>query len=81
MTKAFRNSGSTYLQGDESFFSQVHLDDNQVQQYIDNPRGLRFSERQENRVKNSIRDNIEDIAEEAESGVQITEWNPASWTI
>ena len=59
MTKAFRNSGSTYLQGDESFFSQVHLDDNQVQQYIDNPRGVRFSERRENRVKNSIRDNIE----------------------
>lgn len=66
MTKAFRNSGSTYLQGDESFFSRVHLDDNQVQQYIDNPRGVRFSERQENRVKNSIRDNIEDIAEEAD---------------
>lgn len=66
MTKAFRNSGSTYLQGDESFFSRVHLDDNQVQQYIDNPRGVRFSERQENRVKNSIRDNIEDIAEDAD---------------
>ena len=66
MTKAFRNSGSTYLQGYESFFSQVPLENDQVQQYIDNPRGVHFSEWQENRVKNSIRDNIEDIAEEAD---------------
>ena len=73
LTRTFKRSGA-YVQPDSPVFSEVSLNDYQVQDYIDNPQSVSFNDRQESLINEGIRRNIEDIAGDA--GIDIDELSP-----
>lgn len=73
MTRTFKKFG-TYVQPGSPVFSEVSLNDLQVQDYIDNPQSVSFNDRQESLINEGIRRNIKDIAGDA--GIDIDELSP-----
>lgn len=74
MTRAFRKSGTSYLQADSPIFSEMSLDDSQIQQYIENPWSVSFTEDQESSIRDGICKHIEDIADDVD--VNVDELSP-----
>ena len=74
MTRAFRKSGTSYLQADSPIFSEMSLDDSQIQQYIENPWAISFTEEQESSIRDGICKHIEDIADDVD--VNVDELSP-----
>lgn len=73
MTRAFRKSGA-YMQPDSPIFSGISMSDDQVQQYIDNPRGISFTADQEHAIKEGINTYIESIADDVD--IDLDELSP-----
>lgn len=73
LTRTFKRSGA-YMQADSPVFSEVSLSPRQVQDYIDNPQGVSFNDKQESYINEGIRRYIGDIADDA--GIDIDELSP-----
>lgn len=73
MTKTLKRSGG-YVQADSPIFSEVSLNYRQVQDYIDNPQNVSFTDKQESLINEGIQRYIGDIVDDA--GIDIDELSP-----
>lgn len=73
ITKTLKRSVA-YMQPDSPIFSEVSLNSSQVQDYIDNPQNVSFTDKQESLINEGIQRYIGDIMDDA--GIDIDELSP-----